>query len=88
MTETEIIDVDDKTGITSNEHAAGILKHLWCVEPHSPTACADWIPPHLNTYERCLAWIKTDIGFVLRKQPKALLTNSAEANDELSKSEE
>ena len=52
----------------TDAEADRILKHLWCVEPHSPAACADWIPPTLNTNATCLAWLNTDIGYVLRKK--------------------
>ena len=56
-------------GIPSEARANEILEHLWCAEPHSPAACADWIPAALNTNATCLAWLNTDIGFMLRKRP-------------------
>lgn len=80
MAMAEIVDAD-WLGITTDAQADRILQHLWCVEPHAsstPNSCADWIPQETNSAKLCLAWVKTDIGFVLRKRPTPDLKRSEE----------
>jgi len=76
MIMAEDVSEADFAGVATDLQADTALERLWCAEPHAPESCADWIPAYLNTKELCLAWIKTDLGYFMRKKPTANYTGS------------
>eukprot|EP00392_Amoebophrya_sp_AT5.2_P008750 g8778.t1 len=50
-------------GFQTNQQADAAQKYLWCVEPHAPASCSDWLPDADNTGNTCLALVEADIGY-------------------------
>lgn len=66
--EHDIADVD-YNGFESDLRAAQIIERLESAMRYSPTSCSDWLPASVNTNATCIAWLASDLGFVMRSRP-------------------
>ncbi|CAD7945014.1 unnamed protein product, partial [Amoebophrya sp. A120] len=57
-----LIPADFDGGFSSDETADEALKFLWCVTPHTPLSCSDWLPASVEE-NVCLALLESDIGY-------------------------
>lgn len=78
---TEAGDSDTSDGLTE-ERANTIVALLEDAIPEAPGSCSDWLPAHYNVGDRCLVWLKTELGFIERVRPIPRLSESQEWYEE------
>merc|ERR1719231_45411 len=55
--------------LTNDTQADLLLQRIGSAVSSSPTSCSDYIPAAYLSDAACKTWLKTDMGYVMRKRP-------------------